>query len=279
MALRRLGAAVGGAVAAHHVGGAVAEEVLDVQFARVVGDGPGGKGVAEAMGMDPGNAGSPAQPPQELLEPIGPEPHGRLEPPVAGGEEQRPRGRSPVNAIGSEGVGAAGGEGDEAVLAAFAPPHEQAALREPAVGEIQVGRLRTADAGIEERQEDRPIAAPPHRGGIAAGQQPSDLLRGQGRHDRLGQAHVAEPPEGIVAGIAGGAQPGPEAAHLAEGAVAGGGTEAGEAGEVGDDVIGAAAVRIERGCVLLEAAQEAGERLAVGGEGAGRFPLDAQRAR
>ena len=82
-----------------------------------------------------------------------------------------------------------------------------------------------------------------HRGGgIAAGQQAPDLGGREGRHDRLGQTHGAEAAEGIVGGGAGGAQPGAEAAHLAEGAVAGGGALGGETGEGGDHVIGAAAI-------------------------------------
>ena len=87
----RLGAAIGRAVAAHHVGGAVAEQVLDIALPRVVGDGPGGEGVAEAMGMDPGDARGPAEPPQHLFEPIRLEPHARVEAPVTGGHEERPR--------------------------------------------------------------------------------------------------------------------------------------------------------------------------------------------
>ena len=110
-----------------------------------------------------------------MLEPVGPEPHPRLEPAVASGHEERSRGRSPVGAVGGEGGGAAIGEGHDAILAALALPYEQAALREPAVCQVQVGRLGTADAGIEEGQEDRPIAAAPHRGGVATGQQPTDL--------------------------------------------------------------------------------------------------------
>ena len=52
MARGRLGAAIGRAVTAHHVGGAVAEQVLDIELAGVVGDRPGGEGVVEAMGKE-----------------------------------------------------------------------------------------------------------------------------------------------------------------------------------------------------------------------------------
>ena len=55
MTRRRLGAAIGRAVAAHHVGGAVAEQMLDIELAGVVGDPPGGEGVPEAMGVDAGD--------------------------------------------------------------------------------------------------------------------------------------------------------------------------------------------------------------------------------
>ena len=51
------------------------------------------------------------------------------------------------------------------------------------------------------------------------------------------------------------------------------GAAGGEAGEVGDDVVGAEAVRVKRRPVLLQATGEAGERLAVGGDRAGRLPL------
>ena len=67
-----LGTAVGGAVAAHHVRGAVAEQVLDIELARVMGDSPGGERVAEAMGMDARDVGGPAEASQQLFEPVRP---------------------------------------------------------------------------------------------------------------------------------------------------------------------------------------------------------------
>ena len=75
MPLGRLGAVVGGAVAAHHVRCAVAEQVLDIEIARVMGDGLGREGVAEAMGMTPGDPRRAPQLPQQLLGLDGPEPH------------------------------------------------------------------------------------------------------------------------------------------------------------------------------------------------------------
>ena len=55
--------------------------------------------------------------------------------------------------------------------------------------------------------------------------------------------------------------------------MAGVGAAGGEADEVGDDVVGPDAVRVQRSFVLLEAALEARERLAVGGDRAGRLAL------
>ena len=78
------------------------EEVLDIQLAGVVGDRPGGESVPEAVGMDPWDSRGFAQPPQELLESVGPEPHAGMEPPVAGGEEERTRGRTSVGKIDRE---------------------------------------------------------------------------------------------------------------------------------------------------------------------------------
>ena len=56
--------------------------------------------------------------------------------------------------------------------------------------------------------------------------------------------------------------------------MAGIGAVGGEAGEVGDDVIGADGVRIQ-GCPILdEAAAKAGQRLPIGLDGAGRLAFD-----
>ena len=90
--------------------------------------------------MDPGDARDPAEPPQHLFEPIRLEPHARVEAPVTGGHEERPRGRPPVGAIGGEGVGAAFGEGHDAVPAALALARQQAALRQTARTLMRTGR-------------------------------------------------------------------------------------------------------------------------------------------
>ena len=92
MALGGLGAAVGGAVAPHHLRGAVAEEVLHIEFAGVVRDSPGGERVAEAMGVHLGDAGVAAEAAQQLFEPVRPEADAVVEARVAGGDEERPRG-------------------------------------------------------------------------------------------------------------------------------------------------------------------------------------------
>ena len=274
MALGRLGAAIGRAVAAHHLRGAVAEQVLDIELARVMGDSPGGERVAEAMGMDARDARGPAELAQQLLEPVRLEPDVIVQPSVASGDEERTRRRPPVGDVRGQGVAAAPREGHDAVLAALAVPDEQPLLRQGAVREVQSDRFGTVDAGVQQREEDRAIAAAHDGVGVAAGDQAGDLRGRQRRHDLAGQPHVAQAPERVVIRVAGRAQPGAEAAHLAEVAVTGVGAAGGEAGEVGDDVIGADGVRIQ-GCPILdEAAGEAGQRLPIGLDGAGRLALD-----
>ena len=152
--------------------------------------------------------------------------------------------------------------------------HVETSAREVAIREIQSDRFGTADAGVQQREEDGAIAAAHDRGAVAAGDQAGDLRGRQGRHDLAGQADIAEAAEGVVVGVAGGAQPGAEAAHLAEIAVAGIGAVGGEADEIGDDVIGTEAVRIQRRPILDEAAGEAGQRLPIGLDGAGRLAFD-----
>ena len=179
-----------------------------------------------------------------------------------------------VDEVDGGGGEAGGGEGDDAVLAALAVPDAQAALRPGAVREVQLDRFGAAEVGVEQREEDRAVAAAHHRGAVVAGEQAGDPRGRQGRHDRPGQADVAEPAEGVVVGVAGGAQPGAEAAYLAEGAVAGGRAEAGEADEGGDHVVGADPVRIQGRLILDKAAAKTGQRLPVGLDGAGRLAFD-----
>ena len=57
MAFSGLGAAVGRAVAPHHLRRAVPEQVLAIELACVVRDGSGGERVAEAVGVEPSYAG------------------------------------------------------------------------------------------------------------------------------------------------------------------------------------------------------------------------------
>ena len=64
MAFSGLGAAVGRAVATHHLRRAVPEQVLAIELACVVRDGSGGERVAEAVGVEPSYAGVPAEPAQ-----------------------------------------------------------------------------------------------------------------------------------------------------------------------------------------------------------------------
>ena len=70
MSVRRLRAAIGGAVAAHHVRRGMTEQVLHVELAGVVFDRLGCEGVPKAMRMDLVDAGPPAQSAQHLLDAV-----------------------------------------------------------------------------------------------------------------------------------------------------------------------------------------------------------------
>ena len=67
--------AVAGGVAAHHLGAGVAEQVLDVEFAGVLLDGPGREGIAKAVGVAAGHVGGASAAAEQLLEAVGLEPH------------------------------------------------------------------------------------------------------------------------------------------------------------------------------------------------------------
>ena len=67
--------AVAGGVAAHHLGAGVAEQVLDVEFAGVLLDGPGREGMAKAVGVAAGHVGGASAAAEQLLEAVGLEPH------------------------------------------------------------------------------------------------------------------------------------------------------------------------------------------------------------
>ena len=145
-----------------------------------------GERVPEAVGMDARDARGPAETSEQLLEPVRPKAHASIEALVPGGDEERTRRRPPVGEIGSERVCAAPGEGHHAILAALAVADEQPALRQRAVREVQSDRFRTADARVQQREEDRAITAAHGRCRIAAGDQAGDLGGRQGRHDLAG---------------------------------------------------------------------------------------------
>ena len=70
MALGGLGAAVGRAVAPQHLRRAVAEEMLDIELAGVVGDGPGGERVPKAVGVNARDARGPAEASQQQVQAV-----------------------------------------------------------------------------------------------------------------------------------------------------------------------------------------------------------------
>ena len=96
MALGGLGAAVGGAVAAHRIGRAVPEEVLDIELPGVVGDGPGGERVAEAVGVHFGDPGFAAEGAQADLEAVDAQADAGVQAAIARAEEERPRLRAAI---------------------------------------------------------------------------------------------------------------------------------------------------------------------------------------
>jgi hypothetical protein len=91
----------------------VAQKVLDIEFSGIGLDGPGGKGVAEAMGVHLGDASAAAQSYQNLLEAIGLEPDARSEGPVAiGGQEKGAWFLTAQVQVVQECLTASGGEGN-----------------------------------------------------------------------------------------------------------------------------------------------------------------------
>ncbi len=114
----------------------MAEQVLDVEFAGVLLDGPGREGMAKAVGVAAGHVGGASAAAEQLLEAVGREPHAG--PQLAGpgdGPHERAR-RPPADGeVGLECGPAAAGEGDDALLVAPAVANQQAAAGEVAVGQ------------------------------------------------------------------------------------------------------------------------------------------------
>ena len=142
--------AVAGGVAAHHLGAGVAEQVLDVEFAGVLLDGPGGEGMAKAVGVAAGHVGGASAAAEQLLEAVGLE-GARRAARLAGpgdGPEERARHAPADGEVGLERGPAAAGEGDDALLVALAVANQQAAAGEVAVGQVERAQLGAADAGV-----------------------------------------------------------------------------------------------------------------------------------
>ena len=89
-------AAIGGAVAAHHVRRAVPEQVLHIELAGVLGDRPGGERVAEAVRVHLGDPAFPAERAEADLDAIDAEADPGVEPPIAGAEKERPGIGAPI---------------------------------------------------------------------------------------------------------------------------------------------------------------------------------------
>ena len=92
---------------------------------------------------------------------------------------------------------------DDAGLAPFAVAHVEPARCEVAVGEVHGDGFGAADAGIQQREENRPVATAERGVAIAAGEERLHLGRRERGHDLLGYPHVAQTVEGIVLRVAG----------------------------------------------------------------------------
>ena len=158
--LGRLRGAVGRRVAAHHVGGRMTEQMLDVQLADIVLDRPCREGVPEAVGVHLRDPRAAAQPPEEVLEAVDLQPLARPERAVEPApHEQRPWGVAAVPQVGGQRGPAAAREGDHALLLPFALSDVQAPRGEVAVVTVEGDTLRAADAGVEQRQDQGDVPA------------------------------------------------------------------------------------------------------------------------
>ena len=160
----------------------MAEQVLDVEFAGVLLDGPGREGMAKAVGVAAGHVGGASAAAEQLLEAVGLKAHAG--PQLAGpgdGPEERARRASADGEVGLERGPAAAGEGDDALLVALAVANQQAAAGEVAVGQVEGAQLGAADAGVEEEEHHGGIAPPDGGSGIARRQQARELGGGGSR--------------------------------------------------------------------------------------------------
>ena len=248
--------------------------MLDIDLARLVGDGPGGEGVAEAVGVHLGDPGRAPETAEQLLEAVGLEPRVRIEAPVAGVDEERARGVAADGGVRRERLGAACGEGDHALLVPLAVPHVEAARREVTIEQVEADGFAAADAAVEQGQQQRPIAQAHRRDGIAGVEQLGDLFSAEGLDDAQGDLHVTQAAEGGVLEEARALPPGEETAPLAKVAVPGLASEMRGALEVGDHMRGADRAHVLRRAVLAQRPLEALERPAIGLQGARGLPLD-----
>ena len=127
----RLLRAVGRAVATHHVGRGVSEQVLHVEFAGIVCDGPRRECVAEAMRVHFRHFCATTQAAEHLLEPVRSERGSWLQlTKVAGRYEERTRSRSPPLEVALQRGATVRCKGHHALLVALAVAYAQPACLE-----------------------------------------------------------------------------------------------------------------------------------------------------
>ncbi len=168
------------------------QEELHVQLACVLLDRPGGEGVAKAVGMDLRDPTLATEPSQELLQAVGAERDAGLQDmEMRGGKEEWTVVFTSEGQVTTDGFLAACGERDGALFVALTVEHPQSTGGEVEVFDVELDQLGAADAGIEQRKENRPV---PCAGGsgFATGEQLGDVVCREGLHDSLREAYVPE---------------------------------------------------------------------------------------
>ena len=106
-------------MAAHHVRRTVAEQVLDIELADIMGDGICRERVAEAVGVHLGDARLTAEYVQPLLETVDAEADTGVEVPVARDGEERSGAGAVIQKAGGERGGAAVARGTTRAVSPF----------------------------------------------------------------------------------------------------------------------------------------------------------------
>ena len=216
-----------GQVTFHHVEAAVAEELLEGVRIAAVAQICDRKGVAEAVGVDVGDAGAAAEAAQVEGQ------MAALDGGAVGGGEERSVGRGvATDQVGPEGFAGKGLDVDDTLAAgagvvARLPEDAEGASGLVVVGDGEAAEFAGADAGVEEDEDEGAVAAAQVGGaGVAAAgtvavgaglfdgaQEGVHLLTGEGLHGGGGWAGRGDLGGDVGGGVALGYGPAPEAAQ------------------------------------------------------------------